>query len=262
MEETSSFEGLADPESGTPAYAFLSREGYGGRTPEEHISDMADLERRYAAENRLMYAVTHGQADTAEALMDSFSDARLERRSPDKVRDLKNYSIIANTLMRKAAESGKVHPMHIDSISSRFAKEIETARTAEEIYRLGREMARKYCLLVNNYSMKNYSPLVQKVLARVDADLTSDLGLEAQARLLNVNASYLSSLFKKETGCTLTDYVNNRRIEYAIYLLNTTDMQIQSIAQNCGFMDVNYFTRVFKKIVGRTPTEYRAKIRE
>ena len=105
--------------------------------------------------------------------------------------------------------------------------------------------------------MKGYSLLVRKILVRIDSDLTADLSLKAQADFLKVNSSYLSTLFKKETGTTLTEYVNRKRVEHGIFLLNTTHMQIQAIAQCCGIPDVNYFTKTFKKIVGKTPKEYR-----
>jgi len=48
---------------------------------------------------------------------------------------------------------------------------------------------------------------------------------------------------------------------HAIFLLNATDMQVQTIAQYCGIPDVNYFTKTFKRIVGKTPKEYRAGAR-
>ena len=91
--------------------------------------------------------------------------------------------------------------------------------------------------------------------------LAGDLSLQANARRIGVNASYLSALFKKETGVTLTDFVNRKRIDFAIYLLNASDLQIQTVAQHCGIPDVNYFTRTFKKIIGITPSQYRRRTR-
>lgn len=119
------------------------------------------------------------------------------------------------------------------------------------------QMIHKYCLLVHNHSLKGYSLLVQKVMIQIDLDISADLSLKALAKLLNVNASYLSTLFKKETGSTLTNYVNQKRIDHAILLLNSTSMQIQLIAHHCGFSDLNYFTRTFKKNIGKTPQEYK-----
>ena len=78
---------------------------------------------------------------------------------------------------------------------------------------------------------------------------------------LNVSPSYLSALFKRETGQTLTQFVNQSRIRYGLFLLNSSHMQIQTVAQHCGIPNLNYFTRLFKKQVGMTPSEYRNRIR-
>ena len=121
-------------------------------------------------------------------------------------------------------------------------------------------MARKYTLLVKNHSLQGYSNLVRKVLIHIDMDLSADLTLSTIATLLDVNPSYLSTVFKKETGQTLTEYVTGKRIDHAIFLLNSTNMQIQTIAQYCGIPDVCYFTKIFKKIIGKSPTEYKNHI--
>lgn len=223
---------------------------------EAHLS-MRLLEDRYAIESRLIQAVSQGQTSKAEMLLGSFQNLQLEQRTGDALRNRKNYSIVLNTLLRKAAETGDVHPIHIDRLSSHFARGIESAVSPRALVALNKEMVRKYCLLVKNHSMKGYSLLVRKVLTRIDTDLTADLSLRTQADLLNVNSSYLSTLFKKETGMTLTEYVNKKRIKNAILLLNTTNLQIQTIAQYCGIPDVNYFTKTFKKYIGKTPKEYR-----
>lgn len=230
------------------------------REPEEAFLTMQVLEKRYASENLLIHAVSQGLTHKAEAAIARNSFRLMEQRLADPVRDIKNYCIILNTILRKGAEYGDVHPLHIDSLSSRFARKIEQIVSPESGLTLQKEMVHKYCLLVKNHSTKGYSLPIQKVLARIDSDLTADLSLKTQAQLLNVNASYLSTLFKKETGVTLTDYVNKKRVENAVFLLNSTNMQIQGIAQFCGIQDVNYFTKIFKKYIGKTPKEYRGEI--
>ena len=221
---------------------------------------MRVLEDRYAEENKMMQAVAQGQLHKAEMHFNNLSSCQIEQRVPDTLRNRKNYAIIFNTLMRKAAEAGAVHPLHIDSLSSRYAKKIELATSTNALISLQREMIHKYCLLVKNHSMKGYSLLIRKVLTQIDSDLTADLSLRTQAEHLNINSSYLSTLFKKETGTTLTEYVNRKRIEHAIFLLNTTNLKIQAIAQACGIPDVNYFTKIFKKQIGITPKDYRDNI--
>lgn len=227
---------------------------------EEPFITMKALEKRYALENSFMQAVSQGLTQKALTVIAKSSYSSLENRLRDPVRDLKNYSIVLNTLLRKAAEVGGVHPLRIDTLSSRYARKIELIVSINEGYALQKEMIHKYCLLVRNHSMHSYSLPVQKVLTRVETDLTADLSLRTHAKLLNVNPSYLSTLFKKEVGMTLTDYVTKKRIDYAIFLLNTTDLQIQTIASHCGILDVNYFTKTFKKLVGKTPKEYRKSI--
>lgn len=215
------------------------------------------LEERYAAENRMMQAVSQGKSHMVEQLFSNASNLVFEKRTDDPLRNMKNYLIISNTLMRKAAEHGSVHPIYIDGVSSDFAKKIELAGSVSDAGELMREMVKSYCSLVKTHSMKNYSPFVQKTVMIIDSDLTADLSLKRFSDLLNVNSSYLSALFKKETGKTLTEYVSNKRIEHAAYLLRTTNLQIQTIAQHSGIYDVNYFAKMFKKIIGKTPKEYR-----
>lgn len=227
---------------------------------EETIIAMKTMEDRYKIENDFIDAVAHGLSHKAMTLTSDTSFFSMEKRLSDPVRDIKNYNIVLNILLRKAAEAGGVHPFHLDSLSSKYSRKIELITSCHAGRSLQKEMIHKYCLLVKNHSVKGYSLLIQKVLTRIDTDLTADLSLHTHSELLNVNASYLSSLFKKEVGMTLTEYVTKKRIEYAIFLLNSTHLQIQTVAQSCGMPDVNYFTKTFKKLVGKTPKEYRQSI--
>ncbi len=229
--------------------------------PEAHIQEditnsIKMTEYRYEAENRFMQMVSQGRSHRALVMISNFSRGAIENRT-EPIRNIKNYSIILNTLMRKAAEQGGVHPMYIDRLSSEFARKIETTALFDDFMELWQDMTRRYCLLVKNHATKSYSQLVQHIIARVDYDLTADLSLKANAAALNVNASYLSTLFKKETGSTLTDYVNRKRMEHAIFLLNTSDLPISVVGQRCGVQDDNYFTKIFKKYTGTTPKQFR-----
>ena len=183
-----------------------------------------------------------------------------EQRLPDTMRNRMNYLIILNTLLRKAAEQGGVHPLHIDRLSSQFALKIEQLASIESSIELQRRMIHKYCLLVRNHSLKPYSTLIGRAITLIEFDLTADLTLSALSERLNVNSSYLSGLFRKETGCTLTDFVNRKRIEHAVFLLNTTQMQVQSIAAECGIQDANYFIKLFRHHIGMTPNMYRKQV--
>lgn len=228
---------------------------YDEKASEESLKS---LEQRYEKENIFIKAVSQGNIKKCEEML-CISDFSFltEKRAENPVRNLKNYSIIFNTLLRKAAEYGKVHPYYIDKISSDFALKIEKLSSVEEGKELYHNMIKTYCRLVQMYSSRDHSPIIQKLTTRIDADLTADLSLRTQADELGVNASYLSSLFKKEVKTTYTDYVNKKRVEYAKQLLLSTNYQIQNIAQKCGIFDLNYFSKVFKRYVGVTPIKYR-----
>lgn len=256
---------------GTDGYSVNIIEGNPWSIPyaQEFVTDMEQshllpmnikaLEERYDFENRCMQAVTQGNLSALDQLCSYGNTIRFIPRLHNSLRDYKNYMIIINTILRKAAEQSAVHPVYLDQVSGKFAKKIE-ALTSVPDHTLEKEMLHKYCLLVRNYSLKGYSPIIQKVLNYINLNLNNNLSLKTLAEMFNISAGYLSTLFKKETGSTLTDYVNKQRIQYAILLLNATDLQIQTIASYCGIHDMNYFTRTFKKFKGMTPKKYRELI--
>lgn len=218
------------------------------------------LERHYEAERELMHAVSQGYLLELSAMDASVYTQGTEQRVPDTMRNRMNYLIILNTLLRKAAEQGGVHPLHIDRLSSRFALKIEQLVSIESSIELQRRMIHKYCLLVRNHSLKDYSVLIGRAITLIEFDLTADLSLRALSRRLNVNSSYLSGQFRKETKCTLTEFVIRKRIEHAVFLLNSTQMQVQAIAEECGIQDANYFIKLFKRQIGMTPNAYRRQV--
>ncbi len=218
---------------------------------------MEKIEQRYRLENEFINYISQGLSHKVASISTNMSDNYFEKRSHDPIRNMQNYCIIFNTLLRKATEKAEVHPFYIDKLSSYFGYEIEKITSMEKLTTLQQQMIIKYCGLVKNKSMKGYSLPIQKTIAYIDSDFSADLSLHTISKYIHVNASYLSSLFKKETGTTLTEYVNNKRIQYAISLLTSSNLQIQTIAQYCGILDVNYFTKLFKKKTGYTPKKYR-----
>lgn len=230
-------------------------------SPKDLLLRMRALENRYAYENELMELISLGLSRRAELMLRGFSLQTMEHRNADPVRNIKNYAIISNTLMRKAAERGGVHPVYLDRTSSAFARRTETITDFTDGRTLMLDMVHSYCRLVRKHSASHYSPFIQKTVAYIDANLAGDLSLHTLASLQNLNASYLSALFHKETGKTLTDYVTAQRLDSAGKLLRTTHLQVQTIAQYCGITDSNYFSKLFKKHYGLTPLQFRERNR-
>jgi YesN/AraC family two-component response regulator len=170
---------------------------------------------------------------------------------------MKNFCIVLNSLVRKAVEYSFVHPAHIDSVSADFARRIEAASDREDLSQFAEIMLRRYCSLVEEFSLRRYSLVVRNIINTVDFNLQEKLTLASLAKQFNVNPNYLSGLFKRETGQTLTDYINAKRLQHAGALLRSSGAYIQEVAEQCGFLDVNYFTRLFKRYYNKSPREFR-----
>lgn len=229
--------------------------------PDQPDLALESIEARYELENAIMKAISTGNGMEAYQYYCQFLQYRIFPRVSDPVRNKKNMLFILNTLLRKAAEAGHVHPLHIDNLSRQFAIQIESCLTIEQLESLSMTMFRKYGMLVSNYSRQSYSPLVQTCLDYIDFHYNSELSLSVLSSMCSVSDSYLSSLFKKETGMTITDYINDTRVRQALILLNSSTLSIGEIASRCGFFDANYFSRIFKKLQGHSPREYRNSIR-
>lgn len=230
-------------------------------TFDETLANINVLEIRYSFENELTRAIVNGQLQKENLLLDAIKENAFQKRLTDPVRNAKNYCIIMNTLSRKAAEQGGVHPFYIDRTSSDFAARIEQLGAISEAPILIREMFRTYCQLVRTHMTKPYSPIIQTTMMIIDSNLSAELSLHPLAAQQGISDGYLSMIFKKETGKTVSEYIREKRIQHAMHLLNTTHLQIQTIALHCGIMDVQYFSKIFKKQTGKTPLEYRKSLR-
>ncbi len=228
--------------------------GYG---LDDSMVNIKAMERRYAFENELMEAVSLGQLHKESLLASALTAQHFEKRAADPLRNLKNYGIIMNTLLRKAAQNGGVHPVYLDQISCDFALKIEQLSATQQGAALMRDMFRAYCRLVHKNATGHLSRLVQQTVLLIDSDLSAALSLHTLAESQNVSAAYLSAAFKKEMGKTVSAYVRQKRVRHAAHLLSTTGLQIQTVALHCGVMDVQYFSKIFKREMGMTPKEYR-----
>lgn len=247
---------------GEEVWGFAEPEGADYVLPEQPEVALRAIEDRYAAEQSLMEAVAAGKTNEASRRYQHFISYRLTPRTFSSLRDKKNILFVLNTLLRKAVQFGGVHPFHIDNISRSFSIQIEAGLTLEQLDQLSARMVRKYCILVQNYARKNYSPLVQRCMNTIDFYYSAELSLSWLAAQCGVSESYLSTSFRKETGMTVTDCINKTRIRQALILLNTSDLSIGEVAGRCGFPDANYFARVFRKHQGISPRQYREQIRK
>ncbi|MFD1908013.1 helix-turn-helix transcriptional regulator [Paenibacillus rhizoplanae] len=97
--------------------------------------------------------------------------------------------------------------------------------------------------------------IVQQVIRIVEKDFREDISLEVIAGRVSLNPSYLSHLFKKETGQSLIKFITQQRLERARHLLDSTNMKIVDIAEHAGYWSSSYFCQTFKKILRHQSAE-------
>lgn len=228
---------------------------------EGYAFDFRDLEELYhykEFESELLLAVKLGDETAALNLLnreETRTDSVMVIRN--EVRRYKNNAMCFNAILRKTLETEQVHPITNFYLEEQFMSEIERCTTTSEIRALQRKMISSYCKMVKEKKYQEYPQIISKMLTYIDANPCADLKLNQFAKMLNFNANYLSELFSKEMGMTLTGYVHLRRLQKAKQLLEHTNLKMEFIAKQCGFSNAHYFIRIFKKYTGTTPKQYR-----
>ena len=103
-------------------------------------------------------------------------------------------------------------------------------------------------------------PVITKARAYIHEHQTEEIKLGQVAKAVNMSSYYFCKMFKKVTGINFTDYVARIRIEKSKNLLLNPNLRVSEIAFEVGFQSLTHFNRVFKKILGQSPTEYRAQL--
>jgi two-component system response regulator YesN len=104
------------------------------------------------------------------------------------------------------------------------------------------------------------SGIIARAKAFMEENYSKDISLDDVSRIVDISPYYFSKLFKEVTGENFIEYLTNIRIEEAKKLLQNRELSIKNICVDTGYSDPNYFSRIFKKQVGITPTEYRERI--
>lgn len=103
-------------------------------------------------------------------------------------------------------------------------------------------------------------PSIVRAKQFIQENQAEDLSLGMVAKAVNMSTFYFCKMFKRATGLNFTDYVSRVRIEKARNLLLNRNLRISEIAYEIGFQSLTHFNRVFKKITGQSPTEYRGQL--
>ncbi|WP_335458038.1 helix-turn-helix domain-containing protein [Neobacillus niacini] len=179
----------------------------------------------------------------------------LSRRN--RLRSEKNLMITGIALVCRAAIEGGLNEETAFTLSDYYIQQIEELGNLKAILRLTEEAISDFTNRVHGLNLEKYSAPITACRHYIYNHLYGDITLEQLAEMCRLSPNYLSSLFKKEVGIPISEYIQQQRVDEAKKLLAITSYSISDISTWLNFNDQSYFIKVFKKYTGLTPRQFR-----
>lgn len=180
----------------------------------------------------------------------------------DHVNNAKYLAIYLVSSYLKGNNDHKVSLEKVCALNIRFLNEISACQTVEEVERTAKRILIEYKMIeaarrpASNDKENHY---VAKCKKYIMSHLNEKLTPEQIASMIGLSPAYLSTIFHKDAGMTIVDYIQETKINAAKKILITSDDKISKIAKDLNFSTPSYFCRVFEKVVGCTPQEFRRR---
>lgn len=218
------------------------------------------MEAGYEASRRLAAAISCGNYENAVKLAQGFLHRNFKHEQMDYVSSSRAHIYAANTTFRLAAGDVGVPPLLLDEISGSFARRLHCSSTLTQLDHIYMEMVSTYCHICAEHACRQYSGRTRQIMNYISFHLNDALSPGIIARAVNFSPGYISHAFREEVGMSLMAFVAEKRVITAKRLFRTTHMSIREAASYVGIPDWNYFTKLFKKIAGCTPSEYQKRL--
>ncbi|MCR4588948.1 MAG: AraC family transcriptional regulator [Lachnospiraceae bacterium] len=224
-------------------------------------TDFYSVQQAYETERELSYHIQKGNEGSVDEIMTQKDrvDLLLPAQSG---REILMYSIALLTIGRNAAISGGMRPETAYALFQSYSIRLQSCRQMLEFYRLTHDALCAFAEGVQTVSVQmldSYSETIKSCIRLIHDHLPGKVTVDKLADEIHLTPKYLSALFRKETGVSLTDFIGKLRIDHACHMLKTTDMTYLEISMMLDFCSQSHFTASFKKAVGMTPKEYRMK---
>jgi len=169
---------------------------------------------------------------------------------------------IASTLTTIVAASTRNGlPKDVAETSKKtYYGKIANCPNKEELMKMYFRFVEELVEATNRYSMKQYSPIVKMAIEFIHNNKFRFLYSKDVAQAIKVNRSYLSKTFSEEVGQTITDYIHQTKMDLAIELMQSNLYRYNEIAELLGYSNYPYFSKVFKKLHGKTPYDYTKEV--
>lgn len=221
----------------------------------------------YDQEIREFSSIRDGNVEQLSKSWEEDYIGRIGILSKDSLRHCKNLGIVLVALGARAAIKGGIMPEVAFTLSDSYINKIEEARNPEAAITLGRQAEYQYTLLVkesrelSEAHQKEHVPdsKISKCKDYIFSHLHDKISTSDIAAALFMNASYLSELFKKEEGITISEYILREKIRLVKNMLIYSQYSYSEIASYLGFTSQSYLGAKFKKVTGMTLHQYREK---
>ena len=182
--------------------------------------------------------------------------------SEDPIRNLKYHMVVLAALIARYCINGGMTPEESYSLSDFYIMKTDKCTTEAEIRRIHVEMIEGYTEKMRKLKLKGvYSKQIVHAVDYIITRLHHRILIDDVADHLGISSSYLSRLFKSETGMNFTDFVGKLKVEEAASLMLYTDYSDLDISNLLGFSSQSYFIKVFRKFIGVTPKAYKKQYR-
>ncbi|WP_313801847.1 helix-turn-helix domain-containing protein [Cytobacillus sp.] len=215
-------------------------------------------------ERVLLDYVKHGQKDKLKDIFDYsiIGEAELGLLSKrNRLRSEKNLMITGIALVCRAAIEGGLNDEIAFTLSDFYIQQLEELGSLKAILKLTEEAISDFTNRVHQLNEAKYSAPITACQNYIYNHLYGDISLDHLAELCHLSPNYLSSLFKKEVGIPISEFIQQLRIDEAKKLLDLTNYSIAEIGTFLNFNDQSYFIKTFKKHTGLTPKQYRKRDR-
>lgn len=159
-------------------------------------------------------------------------------------------------LSRATIEAG-ADPTETFRLSENFILQIESYVDVDQLAFWISDIVRRFIVQAFDLAQVKHSDVVFKITNYIKKNCAEKLTLDSLAKEVYLSKSYLSSIFKQETGMSLTAYITKVRVEKSKKMLLEDGVSLAIISSQCGFKDQSYFTKVFKKETGVSPKRFR-----
>lgn len=216
----------------------------------------------YNPEMEFYNAVKTGDEKTVEKSLkvDFCKKPGFGELSKNRVQSFKYHFAITAAMLARYCTSGGMEHEQAYMISDYYIQEADKCATLKEISALHRKMVRDYTRRMNGIRTNTvYSPHIVKCIHYIYDHLHEKIYLEDLAVQIGIDPSYLSRLFKKETGMPVSEYIMRKKVETAANMLEYAEYTPTEIANILAFSSQSYFVSVFRRYMGTTPGKYRAE---